>query len=60
MAMAATPAIISALRDCSSWADAVVPMSDSALERVTIMPVETAMSRAGIWVTRPSPMVSRL
>ena len=59
MARAATPAIIRALGDCSSWVEAVRPMSASALDRVTIMPVETAISSAGIWVTRPSPMVSR-
>ncbi len=33
-------------------------MSASTFDRVTIMPVETAMSRAGIWLTSPSPMVS--
>ena len=59
MARAATPAIMSAFGDCSSCVEAVRPMSDSALDRVTIMPVETAMSSAGIWVTSPSPMVSR-
>ena len=56
--MAAHPAIVSALRDWLSCPLAVVPMSLSALDRVTIMPVETAMSSAGICVTRPSPMVS--
>ena len=56
--IAAPPAIISAVRDWPSCFDAVEPMSSSALDRVTIMPVETAISSAGIWVTRPSPMVS--
>jgi hypothetical protein len=59
MPMAAPPAIISALRDWVSWVEAELPRSDSAFERVTMMPVATAMSRAGIWVTSPSPMVSR-
>ena len=57
MASAATPAMVIATRDWVSWVDAVEPRSDSAFERVTIMPVETAISSAGIWVTRPSPMV---
>ena len=56
--MAAHPAIISAFRDWLSWLLAVVPMSDSAFDRVTIMPVDTAISSAGICETRPSPMVS--
>ena len=56
--IAAHPAIISALRDWLSWLPACVPISDSAFDLVTIMPVETAMSRAGICDTRPSPMVS--
>ena len=55
--IAAQPAIMSAVRDWVSCFDAVDPMSESTLERVTIMPVETAMSSAGIWVTRPSPIV---
>jgi hypothetical protein len=59
MPIAAPPAIMRALRDCVSCPDAALPRSSSAFERVTMMPVETAMSSAGIWVTRPSPMVSR-
>ena len=35
-------------------------MSPSAVARVTTMPVDTDSSSAGICVTRPSPMVSRL
>jgi hypothetical protein len=57
IAIAATPAIIRAFRDCDSWVAAEDPISDSAPDRVTIMPVETAMSSAGICVTRPSPIV---
>ena len=59
MPIAATPAIMIAMRDCESCAAAWDPMSLSAPERVTIMPVLTAISSAGICVTRPSPMVSR-
>ena len=33
-------------------------MSPSVAERVTMMPVAVESSRAGIWETRPSPMVS--
>ena len=57
MPHAATPAIMIAVRDWVSCVPAVEPRSDSAFERVTIMPVETAIRSAGIWVTRPSPMV---
>lgn len=35
-------------------------MSPSAVDRVTTMPVATESSSAGICVTRPSPIVSRL
>ena len=59
MPIAATPAIMIAMRDWPSCVAACEPMSLSALERVTIMPVLTAISSAGICVTRPSPMVSR-
>ncbi len=57
IAMAATPAIISAFRDCVSCVVAEAPISVSAPDRVTIMPVDTAMSSAGICETRPSPIV---
>ena len=56
--MAAPPAINSAVRDCVSCWLAAVPMSADAVARVTIRPVDTDISSAGIWVTRPSPMVS--
>ncbi len=59
-ASAPQPAMSSAVRDWDSCLDAAVPMSPSAVARVTTMPVDTDSSRAGIWVTRPSPMVSRL
>ena len=35
-------------------------MSPSPADRVTIRPVATESSSAGIWETRPSPTVSRL
>ena len=35
-------------------------MSPSVAARVTIRPAAIEMSSAGIWVTRPSPMVSRV
>ncbi len=58
MANAATPAMASACRDWTSWLDACEPTSPSPeFERVTIMPVATAMSSAGTWVTSPSPTV---
>ena len=59
-AIAATPAICSAERLCVSCFEAAVPMSLSAVERVTMRPVDTDISSAGICVTRPSPMVSML
>ena len=59
-AIAPTPAIRSAVRDWPSCLPAAVPRSPSAVARVTTMPVDTDSSSAGIWVTRPSPMVSRL
>ena len=54
------PAIRSAVTDCVSWRAAELPMSPSALARVTTMPVDTDSSRAGIWVTSPSPTDRRL
>jgi hypothetical protein len=36
------------------------PMSPSVAERVTMRPLATEMSSAGICDTRPSPTVSRL
>ncbi len=45
-----------AVRDWVSCSLAAVPMSASAVARVTIRPVDTDISRAGIWVTRPSPI----
>ncbi len=59
-ATAAPPATSSAVRDCVSCDAAAVPMSPSAVARVTTMPVDTDSSSAGICVTRPSPTVSRL
>jgi hypothetical protein len=60
IAIADAPAIWSACRDWVSCLLAALPRSPSAVERVTMMPLETESSSAGIWVTRPSPMVSRL
>ena len=58
-AHAATPAIISAVRDCVELrARRPGRAPPPTFERVTIMPVETAMSSAGICAVRPSPMVS--
>ncbi len=57
---AAMAVMMSALRDWSSWRPAARPSSASAFSRVTIMPVDTAISSAGTWVTSPSPIVSRL
>ena len=59
MAIAATPATTSGVENCESWREVEVPRSSSAVDRVTIMPVAVAISSAGIWVTRPSPMDSR-
>ena len=43
-----------------SWAVTLEPMSPEVAERVTIRPVATESSSAGICETRPSPTVSRL
>ena len=40
------------------WVIRSLPMSASEAERVTMRPVATDSSRAGIWETRPSPTVS--
>lgn len=60
IATAASPVMTSALRDCSSCRAAACPISASTFSRVTIMPVDTAISSAGICVTSPSPMVRML
>ncbi len=57
IAIAATPAIPRAFRDWVNWVVADAPISVSAPERVTIMPVDTAIRSAGICVTSPSPIV---
>ncbi len=56
--IAATPATSSAACDWVSCRWAVDPRSLSELARVTIIPVETAISSAGICVASPSPTVS--
>jgi hypothetical protein len=40
------------------WRRASRPRLPSEAERVTMMPVPTAMTSAGTWVTMPSPTVS--
>ena len=57
---AAPAASLSGWRRRVSWAITSEPMSPSLADLVTMMPVATESSRAGIWETRPSPMVSRL
>ncbi len=57
---AANPAIRSGVRLAVTWRMMSVPMSFSPVARVTIRPVATESSRAGIWDTRPSPTDSRL
>ena len=60
MAMAAAPATYRARGWAAIWLATSVPMSSWVVARVTIRPVDTDISSAGIWETRPSPMVSRL
>ena len=57
---AANPAIRSGVRVRVIWRMMSVPMSLSPVARVTIRPVATESSSAGIWETRPSPTESRL
>jgi hypothetical protein len=52
------PATIGALRTRKIWPAMSLPRSFSEAERVTMMPVATEISRAGIWAARPSPTVS--
>jgi hypothetical protein len=59
-ASAEPPPICSARLWAPSWAATVLPMSASPPERVTIRPVATDSSSAGICETRPSPTLSRL
>ena len=59
-ASAAPPPIRSAGLFWLSWAVTLLPMSPAVAERVTMRPVATESSRAGICETRPSPTVSRL
>ncbi len=58
--IAPRPAIRSGCWCRVSCATRSEPMSASLAARVTMMPVATESSRAGICETRPSPMVSRL
>ena len=53
-----TPATIGALRCFMSWPATSEPRSASDALRVTMMPVATEMSSAGICAARPSPIVS--
>ncbi len=57
---AAPPATRSGICWVLSWRMMSEPMSASLVARVTMRPVETESSRAGIWETRPSPTDSRL
>jgi hypothetical protein len=41
-----------------SWVARLAPSADSVLSLVTSTPAAVEMSSAGIWLTRPSPMVS--
>ena len=43
-----------------TWLVISLPRLDSLPARVTMMPAAVEMIRAGIWVTRPSPTVSRV
>ena len=52
------PATIGALRWRKTWPAMSLPRSFSEVERVTMMPVATEISSAGIWAARPSPTVS--
>ena len=52
------PATIGAFRWRRIWSAISVPRSFSEAERVTMMPVATEISSAGIWAARPSPTVS--
>jgi hypothetical protein len=58
IAQIAPPATSGALRWSKIWLAMSLPRSFSDAERVTMMPVATEMSRAGIWAARPSPTVS--
>src|SRR5919202_1088911 len=53
-----TPATSGALRWRKTWPAMSLPRSRSEAERVTMMPVATEMSSAGICAARPSPTVS--
>ena len=59
-ASAAPPPMRSASLFWLSWSVTLVPMSPVVAERVTIRPVATDSSSAGICETRPSPTLSRL
>ncbi len=52
------PATIGALRWPRIWPATSEPRSVSDAARVTMMPVATEISSAGIWAARPSPTVS--
>jgi hypothetical protein len=60
MPMIATPPSRTAVRCLLTWPMRSEPMSPSVAARVTIRPLATEMSSAGICETRPSPTVSRL
>ena len=47
-------------RYLDNWASTFVPRSSSEAARVTMMPVESDINNAGIWLTRPSPTDKRL
>jgi hypothetical protein len=52
------PATSGALRWPRIWPAISEPRSRSDADRVTMMPVATEISSAGIWAARPSPTVS--
>ena len=59
-ASTAKPPIRSDERWPRSWLSTSLPMSPLVVARVTMSPVATDISRAGIWETSPSPTLSRL
>ncbi len=60
MAAKAPPETRSTWGSAAIWLVSWWPRLELAAARVTIMPVAEDMRRAGIWVTSPSPTVSRV
>ena len=58
---ASTPAVMYiTLGLANSWLAICWPMSWSVATRETMTPAAVEMTRAGIWATRPSPIVSKV